>query len=191
MARCPKSGFRTRALRLLTALLIAYAAAALALYLGQRWLIYFPMHAPENTMLALAADTGLKPWRDAGGQIIGWRNRSPRTETAKNRLLVFHGNAGYALMRFHFVHGFESMNHGAAWEVTLFEYPHFGARPGRLGERSIREAATSAVRQLLVEDARPLFLLGESLGSGPACAMLEQTPERIAGVFLITPYRSL
>ena len=190
-AQRSKSGFRARSFRLLAALLTAYALAALALYLGQRWLIYFPMRAPEDTMLAFAADTGLKPWRDASGQIVGWRSRSPRQEPAKNRLLVFHGNAGYALMRFHFVHGFESIDDGAAWEVTLFEYPHFGARPGQLGEQSIRASAADAVRQMLTEDQRPVFLLGESLGSGPACAMLEHTPERIAGVFLITPYRSL
>jgi pimeloyl-ACP methyl ester carboxylesterase len=186
-----KRGFGSRAFRLVTALLAAYLLAALALYLGQRWLIYLPMRAPEATMGAVAADAGLRPWRDSAGTIIGWRSQHAGGEVASNRLLVFHGNAGYALMRIHFVHGFESIDNGAAWEVTLFEYPHFGARPGTLGEKSIRAAAIEAVRQMKSEDSRPLFVLGESLGSGPACAVAAQEPQAVAGIVLITPYRSL
>jgi len=183
--------FRQRALRVVTALLAVYFVAALALYFGQRWLIYLPTRVSEGAMVALANESGLRAWRDATGAIIGWRSVPAGGGISRNRLLIFHGNAGFAVMRSHFVRGFESIDNGSAWEVTLFEYPHFGARSGSLGEQAIRTAASEAVQRMFEEDQRPLFLLGESLGSGPACALAAASQPRVAGVFLITPYQSL
>jgi pimeloyl-ACP methyl ester carboxylesterase len=197
-SRMPRAISRTlqtrcvyRILRLGTALVLLYLVVAAGLYLGQRWLIYLPSRTSETAMLALASDSGLRPWRDPAGAIIGWRSLPAGGERGRHRLLVFHGNAGFAVMRSHFVRGFEAIDNGATWEVTLFEYPHFGARPGALGERAIRSAANEAVAQMWKEDDRPLFLVGESLGSGPACALAGNPAQRVAGLFLITPYRSL
>jgi pimeloyl-ACP methyl ester carboxylesterase len=176
---------------LVVALLVIYLVAGLALYLGQCWLIYLPSRLSQAAMLALANEAGLRAWRDSAGTVIGWRSAPAGGEVGRNRLLVFHGNAGFAVMRAHFVRGFEAIENGASWEVTLFEYPHFGARPGALGDKAIRAAANDAVQQMWKEDERPLFLLGESLGSGPACALAANSEHRIAGVFLITPYASL
>jgi pimeloyl-ACP methyl ester carboxylesterase len=180
-----------RLLHFLILLLAVYIALSFALYFGQRWLIYLPTQASEPAMLQLATNSGVQPWRDLNHEIIGWR-RPPRSGfKAANRLMVFHGNAGCALMRTHFIDGFERVHDGRFWEVVLFEYPHFGARPGQLGEISITNAARSALAQLFDEDSRPLFLLGESLGSGPACSLAASAPRDVAGLFLITPYRSL
>ena len=178
-------------LRLVVALLSIYLVGAGALYLAQSWLIYLPSRRSEPAMLALANEAGVRAWRDSAGTVIGWRSLLAGGETGRNRLLVFHGNAGFAVMRAHLVRGFEAIANGAAWEVTLFEYPHLGARRGALGDKAIRAAANDAVRQMWKEDERPLYLLGESLGSGPACALAGNSEHRIAGVFLITPYVSL
>ena len=35
------------------------------------------------------------------------------------------------------------------------------------------------------------YLLGESLGSGPACALAAREPQRVAGVCLVTPFARL
>ncbi len=77
------------------------------------------------------------------------------------------------------------------WDVHLFEYPGYGARSGTLGEKSFNAAASAALATLRAEDARPIFVLGESIGSGPACALAAAHPQQIAGVCLVTPFARL
>jgi pimeloyl-ACP methyl ester carboxylesterase len=47
------------------------------------------------------------------------------------------------------------------------------------------------VQTLAKADQRPLFVIGESLGSGSACAMAREFPQQIAGVGLVVPFGSL
>lgn len=175
--------------RLLRVPAIAYLSICGLVGGFQRWIIYFPSHRTEAQMLAEARDSRCEPWRDASGAIIGWRSvKKPNQPPAPNRLLVFHGNTGYALQRTHYIRGFEHNVEGDRWEVTLFEYPDYGARAGSLGETSFIKAGQEAMNQLLAEDHRPIYLLGESLGSGLACALAKANPDSVAGLFLFTPY---
>jgi hypothetical protein len=168
-----------------------YLLLVAALGIFQRTLIYFPSHASEAEMLAKARSSSVEPWRDAHGEIIGWTRGIGRTPPAANRLVVFHGNSGYALLRTHFIDGFEQLDDGRLWQVYLFEYPGFGARPGVISEPSFRAAGAAAIHLLQEADSRPIYLLGESLGSGLACAMVHDQPSAIAGLLLITPYSRL
>ncbi len=177
--------------RLLRVGAAVYLGLLVLLALLQRTLIYFPSHAPEAELLAEAARKGVEPWRDSGGQIIGWKHAGRAQRNAANRLVVFHGNTGYALQRTHYIDGFERLGGRQLWEVCLFEYPGFGARPGAISERAITEAGARAIAELKAADPRPIFVLGESLGSGPACATARARSADIAGVLLITPYASL
>src|SRR5690606_26402997 len=77
------------------------------------------------------------------------------------------------------------------WEVHVFEYPGYGAKPGSPGEKRFAVAAREAFEALGTEDERPVFLLGESLGSGVACSLAAEFPERVAGLVLVTPFTSL
>jgi pimeloyl-ACP methyl ester carboxylesterase len=43
----------------------------------------------------------------------------------------------------------------------------------------------------LIPGNKPLILLGESIGTGVACATAATHPERIAGLLLLTPFNSL
>ncbi len=153
----------------------------------QRQLIYFPEVAEESRLLAEAQRLGMQPWRAADGALIGWLPAAQGN--VQRRLLIFHGNAGYALQRHYFVAGFASPDSG--WEVRLFEYPGYGARPGTPSESDIKAAALEAVEQMLGEDSRPLYLLGESLGSGVAAWLAGTLPQRIAGLLLVTPFTRL
>ncbi len=156
----------------------------------QRKLIFFATKADESTLLESAERLRLAPWRNSDGEIIGWR--VPRVSSlAANRLLVFHGNAGYAVMRNHFRIGFERLGNGRLWDVVLFEYPGYGARGGDPSEETINSAATEALEQLTIEDDRPVFVVGESLGSGPASYLAGKFPGKVCGLFLITPFSSL
>ena len=169
---------------------VCYLLLVATLFMLQRKLIYLAEQTDEATQLARAQRIGVDPWR-AAGEIVGWRRASTTTPAAANRLVVFHGNAGSALYRTHFIEGFEGLDGGALWQVHLFEYPGYGARGGEPSEETITKAARAAVHELAREDSRPIFVLGESLGSGPACALARDESEHVSGVFLVTPFARL
>lgn len=153
----------------------------------QRQLIYFPSRASEVELLSQAPRIGLEPWRDAKGQLIGWR--SPPKGAGRRRVLVFHGNAGYAQHRRYFAAGLQRLNEG--WDVYLVEYPGYGARPGSPAEGTIKTAAREALDALPEKRPAPVYLIGESLGSGVACHLAAARPDQIAGMLLVTPFTSL
>jgi alpha-beta hydrolase superfamily lysophospholipase len=153
----------------------------------QRQLIYFPQVEAEESLLRLAGRMDLLDWRDDGGRLIGWHSQPAGGHT--RRVVVFHGNAGYALHRDYYVDGFLARDQD--WQVYLFEYPGYGARPGEPSESGIKAAATAAVQLLLDDSAEPLYLVGESLGSGVASYLAARFPMRIDGMLLVTPFTSL
>lgn len=167
-----------------------YLLIIVLLAVFQRRLIYLPARMDEAAAIRDAGFSGLKPWRDAEGGIAGWRSANREQEGA-NRLVVFHGNAGSAMDREHYADGFEQLEQGSRWEVFLFEYPGYGARAGEPGRPEFTRAALAAVADLKRADARPVFLLGESIGAGTACDLAEAVPEQIAGLFLMTPFARL
>lgn len=153
----------------------------------QRQLIYFPSKALLPQLSAFASGLNLEAWLDDKGAPIGWK---PTVRpTARNRIVVFHGNAGYALDRNYFVTGLQTLKD--EWEVFLFEYPGYGARAGTPSESTLKTAAAQALNTLLAADSRPLFILGESLGSGVASHLAATFPKQVAGLLLITPFSSL
>jgi pimeloyl-ACP methyl ester carboxylesterase len=102
-------------------------------------------------------------------------------------MLVFHGGSGHALNRIFYATGF----HRHGWDVCLFEYPGFGARPGVPGKETFISAGLEFARERASDDPRPLFLFGESMGSGTVCAVAGTLGKQIAGVGLIVPYARL
>ncbi|MEA3210041.1 MAG: uncharacterized protein QOE70_3098 [Chthoniobacter sp.] len=187
-----RSVSKSKLFRFLRSLAVGWLALVLIVGVWQRSFIYFPSHAPENVLLANARDLRLEPWRDTSSAVIGWKTGArPDRPPAANRMVVFHGNAGYALHRAHYIAGFEQLDAGRTWEVYVFEYPGYGARPGELGEKSFTTAALAALSALAAADPRPIYLLGESIGSGPACAIAGREPQRVAGLCLLTPFARL
>lgn len=164
-------------------------AAALCLVAGcQNSLLYQPRCGSEEEFVGAARRRGLQRWRDAEGRLIGWQRPNPR---AANRLVVFHGNAGCALDRGYYLEAFEALGGGADWEVRIFEYPGYGPRPGAPGKPAFIAEGRAAVQELLAADSRPVFLLGESIGSGTACALAAELPGHVAGLVLVVPFARL
>ncbi len=153
----------------------------------QRHLIYFPSTAQADELSQEAARIGLTTWRDGNGSAIGWKSTGDRS--TPNRMLVFHGNAGYALHRDYFVAGFQAL--GDEWEVFLFEYPGYGAREGTPSAATFKATAAQALESLLAADSRPIYVIGESLGSGIASYLAATFPQQVAGLLLVTPFSSL
>jgi len=197
LVRITGHGYRRHVKRFLLVLL----RSIVFIYLGtvslfgflQRKLIYFPSRplATESKMAKLAASVGFAPWLDSHGQRIGWRQVPPAGMQPQNRMIVFHGNAGSAFDREQYAKGFGHLQQGALWQTYLFEYPGYDARPGTPSQESFCAAGREAVEQLAAEDARPIYLAGESLGSGVACALAGDLPEKVSGIFLMTPFASL
>ena len=188
-------------LKVLRVGLLVYVGFCLMLLAFQRRLIYYPTRAPEDALLRQARGTSLSPWRDEAGRLHGWRAataaRPPGRPTApglpagRRRMVLFHGNAGYALHRTYFADLLRVSGGGADWDLYLFEYPGYGARPGTPAESDIVRLAVEAVDGLWEQDPEPVFLTGESLGAAVACAVAKQRPDRVAGLLLITPFNNL
>ncbi len=162
---------------------------ALMLTACQNQFVYYPEKGSRKELESLARNAGIVPWEDAEGRYLGWKTEHP--EPPPNRIVFFHGNAGHALHRTYFADGFRALDKGSLWEVHLFEYPGYGAREGKPGERSFQEASVAAFRELKADDDRPVFLAGESIGSGPATHVAGCFPGEVAGIFLITPFTNL
>lgn len=153
----------------------------------QRQLIYFPSKAQPDVLSGLASRMSLQAWHDSEGMAIGWKTAG--SPSARYRMLVFHGNAGYALDRNYFVSGLRAL--GNQWDVFLFEYPGYGSREGTPSEANFKAAATQALQVLLETDSRPVFITGESLGSGVASFLANIFSKQVAGLLLVTPFSSL
>lgn len=163
---------------------LVYVGLLLVLAGCQRSMIFYPARSSEQQALSIAAVDGLAPWRDGDGMMIGWQYT--RANEGAPPMLLFHGNAGFAAQRGYFAHGFSP-----DLQVFIMEYPGYGTRPGRPSESAFYEAALAAFAQLREEHDGPIFLGGESLGTGVATFLASQHPDEVAGLFLATPFNNL
>jgi hypothetical protein len=165
---------------------VCYGSLALTVTALQRRLIYFPTTAPARQLVALAERLGLDPW-EIDGEIIAWR--TPADRHTRKRLLVFHGNAGFALDRSYFLGLPPDSN---PWQVILAEYPGYGSRASsEPSEQSFQETAKALLDHLRAESDQPVFAVGESIGTGVATWLAGTHHGGIAGLVLITPMPSL
>lgn len=102
-------------------------------------------------------------------------------------IVLFHGNGGTALDRGFYLKPFMELG----FRVILAEYPRYGGRPGKVGEKPFVASGLETVRLAYEQYGEPLYLLGESLGCGVAAAIVKQTSVPVAGIILITPWDTL
>jgi pimeloyl-ACP methyl ester carboxylesterase len=100
---------------------------------------------------------------------------------------VLHGNAGSALDRVYYAAALAPLG----VEVLLLEYPGYGARPGEPSRPALTAAAIEALQALAAEGPGPVWLLGESLGSGVVARAAALRPGAASGLVLVTPYARL
>lgn len=168
---------------ILALLVLGYLGFCVFLWWNQERLLFFPNVATPAELEEVARTEGFEPWNDTNGHHIGWK--SIENADASRALLVFHGNGGYALHRNYTAF----RKSGAPVEVFLLEYPGYGSRTGVPSEKSLTAAAIDAIDAIPKD--KELFVFGQSLGTGVACAAVAQRPDRVAGVALLTPFNTL
>ncbi len=135
----------------------------------------------------MAARAGYEPWRDETGEVIGWKLES-KTNSNLPRVLITHGNGGCAVFRVNYLDNLQKV---APCDVYLLEYPGYGARPGSPTQTSFFKAAVGAMTLLEKKKGGPIYIVGESLGTGVACYLAGTYPNLVKGVLLIAPYHNL
>jgi uncharacterized protein len=155
-------------------LAMVYIGIVAIVYFRQRSMLYFPAHT--------APDTTLTPWSEAG-RTIGYCREAHNPHTI---WLMMHGNAGQAADRDYVLPRLSEHD-----SLYVLEYPGYGSRDGKPTLESINHAASAAYQLLRARNpALPVCVLGESIGSGPACALAREKipPDKIV---LVVPFDNL
>lgn len=153
-------------------------------------MIYFPETITQEAAMKIGSQQDLLSWYDAKSVQIGWKQSFTSDVVApKFNVLIFHGNAGYALHRKYIFELFKNSSLKYNWDCYILEYPGYGARVDKPTESTIKQAAYQAMESLKLGE--PIILLGESLGCAVASAVAKEYPDRVKGMILITPFNNL
>lgn len=166
-------------------ILLAIAVIAAAIYLLQDRFIYYPHRYSIAAFIQAADEQALTLWPTADRAYRGLVSRSPSGD--RGTIIVFHGNGGSALNRLHYLVALERLG----FKVILAEYPGYGARDGHPSERALVADARATVQDAQRDFSGPIYLWGESLGSGVATALAADSTLPVEGLVLITPFTSL
>ena len=181
-----RPGWRGRVVRWFRTILLGYGVLLGVVFFAQRGLLYHPEVAPEAALLAQASQWGAEPWRNPAGDLIGWRRPARGVTGPHRQVLLLHGNAGDALDRVNYAAGLTAVS---PFALHVLEYPGFGARPGSPSQTALLAAAEDAFQLLRREG--PVYLIGESLGTGVAAWLAGRFPDAVPAVLLVTPYHDL
>ncbi|MFZ1071847.1 MAG: alpha/beta fold hydrolase [Verrucomicrobiia bacterium] len=170
---------------LLRVVLVFYLVICVAAAVFQRRLIYRPPIYSSERVDQLAQTAKLERWRNPTGQAIGMKRLSLQ-QPAAGKVLITYGNSGCATVCAHYADVIQGV---AAFDVFIVEYPGYADRPGSPSQSSLFQAADEAL-QLLATNG-PVYLVGESLGTGVAAYLAGAHPDKVAGVVLFAPYNRL
>jgi pimeloyl-ACP methyl ester carboxylesterase len=160
-----------------------YLGLVLLIYLLQRRLLYFPdLRTPSVEGLR---QMGLKFWPQPEDYRALVSIAGP--QYPRGTVIVFHGNSSLAAGSAYHVRALEPLG----YRVVLVEYPGYGGRNGKLSEREVVRDAKNTVRLASEKFGGPVYVWGESLGSGVASAVAADTTLPISGLVLITPFDSI
>ncbi|TAK60635.1 MAG: alpha/beta hydrolase [Methylobacter sp.] len=166
-------------------ILLTYFLLLLIVFLFQRKMIYFPNTYSLDHQQLLADQAGLKLWPSTDNY-LGLISKTPQT-VSKGTVIVFHGNAGSATNRTYYLAPLEKLG----YRVILAEYPGYGARKGAPSEQTLISNGIQTATQALNDFGGPIFLWGESLGSGVVGGIVQSGQIPVKGIVLVTPFSSL
>jgi uncharacterized protein len=162
-----------------------YVLVCALMAIFQRSFLYFPSVFSRQQVDEMAQAAGLERWTNSSGQFMGMKRLSPR-QPADGTVMIMYGNGSTAIHCEHYANEIQGV---AAFDIFILEYPGYEDRPGRPSQSSLFSAADEAFLTLPMKG--PVYLVGESLGTGVASYLAGTYSNRIAGVLLISPFNSL
>jgi hypothetical protein len=177
-----------RLLRMVGALLIAFAVSLTLLWVGQRSLLYLPLGsvappaeagAPGAEAFSVTTSDGLS----LGAWFVPAQRQPPRAT-----VIVFNGNAGNRSHRAPLAARLAA----DGFSVCLFDYRGYGGNEGSPSEAGLlrdARAVSTAIARRSGAGADRIVLLGESLGTGVAVALAVDA--RPMAVVLRSPFTSI
>ena len=166
-------------------ILLTYSLLLLIVFLFQRKMIYFPNTYSLEEQQQLADQADLKLW-PATDDYRGLISKTANT-TSKGTVIVFHGNAGSATDRTYYLDALERLG----YRVILAEYPGYAARNGAPSESALISDGIQTAKQALNDFGGPVYLWGESLGSGVVGGIVQSGEVAVKGIVLVTPFDSM
>lgn len=150
----------------------------------QNKFLYFPSSEVPSAEYLLAEN--VKLWQSSANDYRGLMeiNGAP---VPNGTIVLFHGNGGTALDRTFYLEPLSDLG----YRVILAEYPMYGGRKGKVGEKPFVADAVETLKLAYEQYGEPLYILGESLGCGVAAAAAHKTTVPIDGIILITPWDTL
>ena len=186
---------RLRLKRVFWAFLRIYILLVVSVYFLQGRLLYLRSENSAAVTQQQAADARLSFWPNAAKYqaLLRTPPLGAVNRTVNGTVILFHGNAGTAEDRAFYATQFEQ----CGLRTLLVEYPGYGARATDV---ALRQAALGAEGGQVIlaanaQFARPIFVVGESLGSAVAVQAIQQAeqvlPGVVSGAILITPWDEL
>ena len=170
---------------LLLLVIVFYLLICVVMAIAQRSLLYYPHVYTPAQVDKTARKANLERWTNSSGENIGLKRLSPE-QPAAGSILISYGNgstavgcAGYA----------NEIQKAAAMDVYILEYPGYEDRPGPPTEKKLFAAARNGFEMLPTN--HPIYLVGQSLGSGVASYLAGTYTNRITGIILISPFNSV
>jgi len=161
--------------------LSGYALILVALYFFQDKLLFLPGPTPFG-------DCPGMEYRNARAESIGDIRYYIQKKTDPDFwIVIFQGNGGNACDRTYLLDFLKDFNSN----LVVFEYPGYGKDSNTPGETIFLKQALELILHIKKKDQDhlPVYLMGESLGTGVATWVATRTD--IKGLILISPYTSI
>jgi pimeloyl-ACP methyl ester carboxylesterase len=173
---------------------VAYVTFCVFLYFTQDAQIYPSAvrdgHFNTDRAIQDAAALRLVPWNDSAPGSPSPQGYVPRDfnqPAPRGTIVVFHGNGDTAYDRDYYADAFRPRG----FRTFLYEYPGYGGRPGHPREAVIVPDARALIRELDARGLGPVYVWGESLGSGVASSVVADPTLPVHGLVLMMPWDTL
>jgi uncharacterized protein len=164
---------------------IVYFLFGMVMAFAQRSFIYHPQVFSTAMVEQMAQSARLVRWTNAAGTNIGFQRPSPQ-QPSRGSVIMMYGNGSTATDSGYYADNIQAV---APLDMYILEYPGYEDRPGKPTEKSLFAAASEGLE--LIPTNKPIYLLGESLGSGVASYLAGTYTNRIAGMILLSPFNKL
>ena len=108
----------------------------------------------------------------------------PKRQPSAGRVLLVYGQGSWSVGCAHYAR--MKFRARRSLDIYILEYPGYEDRPGSPSEQAFFDAADEALQTLGTNG--PVYVVGESLGTGVAAYLAGAHPDKIAGIVLLSPY---